>query len=297
MPYNVSQKLGHGTVQAVKHPDLIYDVGMYHGEDTDFYLKKGFRVVAFEADPALANECRRRFQGALADRRLQIVEGAICSKAAATVPFYRNPFDRLWGTIRPDWVERNLRLGAPSERIEVAVVNFSECLQEFGVPHYLKIDIEGADLLCVEAMLGITPRPDYLSIESNKTDFAALLREFDLLSELGYHRFAVVQQALIHGRPYTGTTRTGAPLDYRVEEGASGPFGGDLPVPYRTREEAVATYRRIFQQYRAYGDDSPLRQSALGRLELRLMRRLSCIVLRRPLPGWYDTHAALSLTN
>jgi 16S rRNA A1518/A1519 N6-dimethyltransferase RsmA/KsgA/DIM1 with predicted DNA glycosylase/AP lyase activity len=34
-----------------KHKDLIYDVGMHHGEDTEFYLRKGFRVVAFEADP------------------------------------------------------------------------------------------------------------------------------------------------------------------------------------------------------------------------------------------------------
>ena len=33
-----------------KHADLIYDVGMHRGEDTAFYLRKGFRVVAVEAD-------------------------------------------------------------------------------------------------------------------------------------------------------------------------------------------------------------------------------------------------------
>ena len=27
-------------------PTLIYDVGAHRGEDTEFYLKKGFRVVA-----------------------------------------------------------------------------------------------------------------------------------------------------------------------------------------------------------------------------------------------------------
>ena len=31
-----------------KKPNLIYDVGLHHGQDTDFYLKKGFDVVAFE---------------------------------------------------------------------------------------------------------------------------------------------------------------------------------------------------------------------------------------------------------
>ena len=37
-----------------KHPDLIYDIGQHTGEDTAFYLGKGFRVVAVEANPTLA---------------------------------------------------------------------------------------------------------------------------------------------------------------------------------------------------------------------------------------------------
>ena len=31
-----------------KHDDLIYDVGMHKGEDTEFYLSKGFRVIALK---------------------------------------------------------------------------------------------------------------------------------------------------------------------------------------------------------------------------------------------------------
>ena len=31
--------------QLHRDPRLIYDVGMYDGTDTDFYLRKGFRVV------------------------------------------------------------------------------------------------------------------------------------------------------------------------------------------------------------------------------------------------------------
>ena len=45
-----------------KQKDLIFDIGMHKGEDTEFYLKKGFRVVAIEADPDLANLCRKRFK-------------------------------------------------------------------------------------------------------------------------------------------------------------------------------------------------------------------------------------------
>jgi len=40
---------------ARKHHDLIYDVGLHKGEDAEFYLRKGFRVVAFEADSDLVD--------------------------------------------------------------------------------------------------------------------------------------------------------------------------------------------------------------------------------------------------
>lgn len=35
---------------------------MHIGADTDFYLRKGFRVVAVEANPDLAARCQHRFR-------------------------------------------------------------------------------------------------------------------------------------------------------------------------------------------------------------------------------------------
>jgi hypothetical protein len=32
---------------------LVFDIGCHRGEDSDFYLQKGFRIVAVEANPAL----------------------------------------------------------------------------------------------------------------------------------------------------------------------------------------------------------------------------------------------------
>ena len=41
---------------------LIFDVGCNDGQDSDFYLKKGFRVVAVEANPALCEGLRLAFR-------------------------------------------------------------------------------------------------------------------------------------------------------------------------------------------------------------------------------------------
>ena len=67
------------------NPRLIYDFGMHKGEDTEYYLKKGFEVVSFEANPELAAHCRERFAEEIAAGRLTIVEGAVAPAAAAVV--------------------------------------------------------------------------------------------------------------------------------------------------------------------------------------------------------------------
>jgi hypothetical protein len=95
--------------------NLIYDVGMHKGQDTDFYLKKGFKVVAFEANPENINFCKRRFAEAIKDKRLTIVEGAIVENAARTgqetVRFYLNKNHSFWGSTCDDWAYRNEVMG------------------------------------------------------------------------------------------------------------------------------------------------------------------------------------------
>lgn len=41
--------------------DLVFDVGLYNGDDTAYYLYRGFRVVAVEANPYYASRARQRF--------------------------------------------------------------------------------------------------------------------------------------------------------------------------------------------------------------------------------------------
>jgi len=66
-----------------KHADLVYDVGMNRGEDTEFYAKKGYQVVGFESDPLLVDQCRKRFVAELAGGQLNIVAGVIAARTTS----------------------------------------------------------------------------------------------------------------------------------------------------------------------------------------------------------------------
>ena len=56
--------------------DLIIDVGMHDGTDTAYYLAKGFRVVAVEANPALVRAAQDRFSVEIDEGRLAIIAAA-----------------------------------------------------------------------------------------------------------------------------------------------------------------------------------------------------------------------------
>lgn len=273
-----------------KDPGLIFDVGMHKGQDTDFYLKKGFRVIGFEANPENAAFCRTRFAEAVGDGRLTIVEGAIAENPSANghrgkIRFYRNENHSLWGSTSEDWAYRNEVMGTTHEVIEVDAVDFGECLAKFGVPHYLKADIVGSEMICLRALLGFENKPDYLSIRSEKVIFRRLETEFDLLEELDYGEFKAVRQDFDHLK--ISVSSPGGDSPYAFEEGASGPFGEQTAGDWKGREAVLKDYRKVFVLYWLFGDYSYLIQTQRGQKFITQLER----VVRKSLPGWYDTHA------
>ncbi len=287
--------------------NLIYDVGLHLGEDSEFYLKKGFDVVAVEASPANAVKAANRLKAYVDSGRLTIVNKAI-TRDEGSVTFFVS--DRsIWGTTDPQTAERNRHLGSSISEVTVPGVPFHHLLQQYGVPYYMKVDIEGADTLCLEGLMASADRPKYVSIESTKTSFDDLVSEFSLLQRLGYRKYKVVAQHRIDEERLPKTAREGQFVDHVFEEGSSGAFGQELPGEWMSLEQALKVYMRIFRKYRLVGDYGWLSsysfiREALNRRRDRRDRRVARAAPRKTLPrkllrsievrlrpGWYDTHA------
>jgi FkbM family methyltransferase len=274
--------------------DLVYDVGLHKGEDTDYYLKKGFRVVAIEANSELVNQCKVRFSNALASGQLQIVEGAIASSlSGSSVTFYKNDAATILGTIDSDWAKRNAQGGYYSKEVKVNRVEMAEVFRNFGIPFYLKIDAKGADAFVLDSLRYFSDRPKYISIESEKVDFAQLKHELNTLQASGYSKFKVVQQRSIPGTKILTKTLDDGTFEHTFEDCSSGPFGDDIPQPWLTIDAAEKVYEQIFFTYRYFGDRSTY--TRLPRVARGVISTAYKLFTghRGPLPGWYDTHASL----
>jgi len=266
-------------LQTKKYQDLIYDVGMHKGEDTEYYLIKGFRVIGFEADPDLVAHCRARFSNEISNGQVVIVEGAITEKSHidngnTTISFYKNKDNTQWGTVVQEWAQRNENLGATNEVLSVPSVDFTEYLKKYGIPHYLKIDIEGMDKVCLKALIDFEQKPDYISLESEKILFNNLIEEFNLLQQLGYNNFKAVQQS--DNSKYN-----------KSRKGPSSLFGEDLSGEWKDIKHILSEYKTIFNKYKFFGDYGILKNYFIGKLFISFYKK----ILGSNLPGWYDTHA------
>jgi FkbM family methyltransferase len=168
----------------VKH--LIYDVGMYDGSDSINYLKKGFEVVAIEADPVLAEKARKKFKKYVDEKKLTVVSCGVAS-VNGTADFYINEKNPFWNSFD---LEISSRDGLPYHTVQVQCRNFGDILKEYDVPWYLKIDIEGHDKFCITA-LNPDNLPQYVSFEADNHGDTELL---DILYQKGYRKFQLINQ-------------------------------------------------------------------------------------------------------
>jgi FkbM family methyltransferase len=268
--------------------NLIFDIGMHKGEDTDFYLKKGFRVIGVEANPVLSEYCIQRFQNACQTGQLVVVSKAVAEHGGGTVDFYVNKRFSIWGTADRDWMVRNQKLGAESDVIQVPSVRMDDLLSQYGIPYYMKVDIEGLDHVCISTLVSQTDKPSYVSVETHAYSYAETLKLLTLLSAAGYTRFKIVSQTGVANQICPHPAREGAYVDARFPADASGLFAKELPGRWLTLAEAKSQFRRIYRIIRFLGPHYGV---------LRIFKNHYTIAaLARRFPAaddWFDIHATL----
>jgi FkbM family methyltransferase len=205
---------------------LVYDFGMNNGDDVDYYLAKGCRVVAVEANPALSELGAKRFRENIADGSLVILNCAVHDHEGTADFFVHDQYDVL-STLAPEAVHRT-DIELRWTRIPVAVRRASAIIEEYGKPLFVKIDVEQVDHIVLRDLLTHAIKPPYISAESHVIDV------YCVLVAMGYEKFKLVNGATVpiefkdHPIVRVGGERT----KFSFNEHSSGPFGEDLPGPW-----------------------------------------------------------------
>lgn len=247
-------------------PDLVVDVGMHNGDDTAYYLHRGFRVVAIEANPRLVARGALRFADAIRAGRLKILPVGVAATRGEAEFYIASELDVL-SSFNLDLVQR---ADTAIERVRVSCLPIRDVLTEHGVPWYMKVDIEGNDSLCVAGLDG-QHRPAFVSIELDLRHGNA---DLEALRALGYTGFKCIRQndlremtpANLPGQlalrrraarpgPWGAVNRVLRGLIHRAQPrrlggwkfpaGSSGAFGADLPGEWLGADQALALWEQL----------------------------------------------------
>lgn len=259
--------------------ELIFDVGFHRGEDTRHFLERGYRVVAVDADPRNIEWARSEFAQQLQGGQL-LLEHAAVSDTESTIDFYLSK-STVWSSIKSGIAGR---MGKADRKITVPTRRLDRLFEQYGVPVYCKVDVEGYDAVCVSTLSESPHRPRHISVETEclaegeKAGPDVYLQTLIALEKLGYNRFKLVDQASLqvlsqeiiyddrplgwyaaiqkllrrgYDSPFSRAKRRSRlllkeRLGYEYPFGATGPFGDSLDGEWSTAEEA----RRLLEYHR-----------------------------------------------
>ncbi len=216
---------------------VIFDLGMNNGDDADYYLTLGYRVVALEANPTLCDRASLRFASAVADGRLTVVNGAIWETSGETT-FHVNLANDHWSSIDLNWAQRE---GSECRAIQVACVTLPEMFARYGVPYYCKIDVEGVDHVVLDQLRTVDCLPAYVSVEDCRFGFDYM----ETLAACGYDGFKLLDQSTVPGRIDLAN-------GHAFPAGSSGPLGKDIEGDWLSYDDVVAAYSTMVRDRAGY---------------------------------------------
>jgi FkbM family methyltransferase len=219
--------MGEISMEATQ-PKVVYDIGMHNGDDTDYYLKKGYRVVAVEANQLLCEAARERFAEQISNGRLKILNVAIAAQAGS-IKFYVNDSESVLSSLSPPTNKKGWR------EVECQAAPLTSIIEAPDQVEFVKLDIEGADLLALEDLYRHRILPTNISCEAHQIDVVCKL------ISMGYQRFKLVQCNLIGRKDKVSkiTLLDGSAMRHKFPQHSSGPFGIDLPGRWMNAEQIL----------------------------------------------------------
>ncbi len=215
-----------------RNDELIIDIGVSEGNDTDFYIKKGFKVVGIEADKYEFERLMSRFNSQIDDLQCLLINKAAAYESGQTVQFLVSSLSQGHSRVVSD------PANSQGELTEIETINWPDIIRLKGIPYYCKVDIEGQE---GPFLRSITKEiaPKFISVECH------IFEPIQRLIEIGYREFK-----FLHQNAHNAFTAPNPPLEGNYLPGhvfshASGYFGEELSGRWLNIKEVVTAFSAV----------------------------------------------------
>jgi FkbM family methyltransferase len=168
--------------------NLVFDIGANRGNMTEFFLRNSNRVVCFEPNPSLIEHLRNRFSY-ISKERIIFDDRGISDKEGKKI-FNISNADTI-STFSEEWINKSRFTGKYNwgASIEVETTTIDSIIEQYGIPDFVKIDVEGHEL---EVIKGFTKTlsETIFSFEWAEEQYHNMIQISEIVKKLGYLKFA-----------------------------------------------------------------------------------------------------------
>ncbi len=151
------RKLSAFYSQFLRPNDLVFDIGANIGVYSKVFRLLGARVVSVEPNP----KCEQQIACAALNDRVIVVPAAVGAESGNCKLFVNEVSG--FSSTSPSWIgNKSNGHGAWKHQIEVPMLTVSDLMAVYGMPRYIKMDVEGSE---IAVLSGMTTQPEFLSLE------------------------------------------------------------------------------------------------------------------------------------
>ena len=192
-------------LRLIKPGQLCFDIGAHRGDRVRLLRAAGARVVAVEPQPDLVDQLRKNYPD------VTVVSKAVSEKEGH-LTLHLNNEDSTLASLSDQWTAGRFAGKGWGADISVPVTTLDRLIEEYGVPSFVKVDVEGHEPSVFRGLSEPLPLVSFEFIQENADDALFCL---DRLAELGpvQANLSLGQTGKLHFAGWTTPEQVRAEID------------------------------------------------------------------------------------
>ena len=176
------KKKSHDVLKLLNSGDLFFDIGAHLGEKSKKILDKNLKIVMLEPLPQCVKQLKESFKNS---KNVEILEKAV-GRTVGNMALEVNSKMPTISTMAKHWKNGRFSNQKWDQIISVEVTTLDHLIKIYGLPNYIKIDVEGFEL---DVLLGLSQKAGIISFEFTSEFLDQSIKCLNHLKKIGYSEF------------------------------------------------------------------------------------------------------------
>ncbi len=176
------KRKSHDVVKLLSPGDLFFDIGAHLGDKSQQFIDKNLKAIMVEPLPQCIDQLKVRFKE---NNNVEIIQKAV-GRSNGNVILEVNSKTPTTSTMAKHWKKGRFSSEKWDQKISVEMTTLDQLISVYGIPNYIKIDVEGFEL---DVLFGLSQKVGIISFEFTSEFFDQTVHCLNYLKKIGYSEY------------------------------------------------------------------------------------------------------------